>query len=87
MTAKARKFVVFVASLVVLAPTLATLLDVGPMGYHDGTALAVRLVGVLIATASLAACIGIGAYIYWLRVIQPAPRASHVTAAAQTRQA
>ncbi len=77
MTANARKFVVFVASLVVLAPALATLLDVGPMGYHDGTALAVRLIGVLIATASLAACIGIGAYIYWLNVIQPAPRQAH----------
>ena len=44
------------------------------MGYHDGTALAVRLIGVLMATASLAACIGIGAYVYWLNVIQPAPR-------------
>lgn len=79
MTANARKFVVFVASLVVLAPTLATLFDVGPMGYHDGTALAVRLVGVLMATASLAACIGIGAYIYWAHVMQPAPRVTHAS--------
>jgi hypothetical protein len=79
VTANARKFVVFVASLVVLAPTLATLFDVGPMGYHDGTALAVRLVGVLMATASLAACIGIGAYIYWAQVMQPAPRVPHAS--------
>ncbi len=89
MPANARKFIVFVASLVVLAPALATLLDVGPMGYHAGTALAVRLVGVLMATASLAGCIGIGAYIYWLNVIQPAPRVAHtrVSGAPQARRA
>jgi hypothetical protein len=89
VTANARKFIVLVASLVVLAPALATLLDVGPMGYHDGTALVVRLVAVLLATASLAACIAIGAYIYWANVIAPAPRVTpaRIAPAPHTRRA
>ncbi len=87
VTANARKFIVFVASLVVLAPAFATLLDLGPMGYHDGTALVVRLVSVVVATASLAAVFGLGVYLYWLNVIQPAPRPAHLSHAPRAHRA
>jgi len=72
VTARTRNFVLFVLALFVCAPSLATLVDVGPMGYHAGGALLVRLVATFLATTSLAAAVGIGMYLYWLHVISPA---------------
>ena len=47
--------------------------DLGPMGYHSGTALLVRVVALLLASASLTAVFAIAGYLYWLHVIAPAP--------------
>ncbi len=75
MTASYRKFMLIVASLVVSAPSVATMFDIGPMGYHNGTALLVRVIAVFLASTSLATVFGVAGYLYWLHVVAPSPRA------------
>lgn len=63
------------ATMIVATPSLATLLDVGPMGYHVGSALYLRVVGVFLAMTSLATVFAIAGYLYWVRVIVPGQHA------------
>jgi hypothetical protein len=74
VTANARKFIIAVTALFVTGPSLGTLLGFGPMGYHDGAALVVRLVAMFLATSLLALVVGLAMYLYYVNVIAPAPR-------------
>jgi len=74
VTAKSLKFLASLVLYVALVPSVLTLADVTPMGYHDGLDLIVRVVSVLIATALLCGVITYAAALYWVRVVAPAPR-------------
>ena len=76
MTARFRHFILFVTTFALALPSLATLFDVGPMGYHVGTALFVRVIGVFLAMTSLASVFAIAGYLYYMRVMVPAQRAT-----------
>lgn len=78
VTATFRNFVVSVLALIVMSPSLMTIFDVGPMGYHDGLDLLVRVGATLVASMSLAAVCGIAAYLYWVHVIEPGQRTAQV---------
>ena len=74
MTANARKLIIAVTALFVAGPSVGTLLGFGPMGYHAGSELVVRLVAMFLATSLLALVVGLAAYLYYVNVIAPAPR-------------
>ena len=76
MTARLRHFILSATTLLLALPSLATLFDVGPMGYHVGTALFVRVIGVFLAMTSLASVFAIGGYLYWAQVIHPSQQAT-----------
>jgi hypothetical protein len=76
--ASLKNLIIAVAAFVVAAPALAIVFDLGPMGYHTGTALLVRVVAVFLATVSLATVFAVAGYLYWLHVVAPAPRPSRV---------
>lgn len=71
--------------MVVATPSLATLFDVGPMGYHVGMALYLRVIGVFLAMTSLATVFAIAGYLYWVRVIVPSNRSVAQRIADSTR--
>lgn len=79
MTANARKLIVAVTALFVTGPSIGTLLGFGPMGYHAGAELVVRLVAMFLGTSMLALVVGLAAYLYYVNVIVPAPRVRRVT--------
>jgi hypothetical protein len=79
VTASLKNLIIAGAALLVASPALAIVFDLGPMGYHNGTALLVRVVAVFLATCSLAAVIGVAGFLYWLHVVAPAPRAASRT--------
>ncbi|MDP1793144.1 MAG: hypothetical protein Q8K63_03310 [Acidimicrobiales bacterium] len=74
MTANTRKLVIAVTALFVAGPSVGTMLGFGPMGYHGGTQLFVRLVAMFLATSMLALVVGLAGYLYWAHVIAPAPQ-------------
>ena len=74
VTANARKFFTAVTALFVAGPSLGTLLGFGPMGYHAGTELVLRMGAMLLATSMLALVVGLAGYLYYVNVIAPAPR-------------
>lgn len=71
VTARMRHFSLFAGTLVLAMPSLATLFDVGPMGYHVGSELFVRVISLFLAMTSLAGVFAVAGYLYWVRVIHP----------------
>ncbi len=84
MTANARKLIVAVTALLVAGPSLGTLFGFGPMGYHAGSELMVRLVAMFLGTSMLALVVGLAMYLYYVNVIAPAPRMERATVRVRT---
>ncbi len=76
MTAALKNLIIAVAALAVASPALAIVFDLGPMGYHNGAALLVRVIAVFLATFSLVTVLAMAGYLYWLHVVAPSPRNS-----------
>jgi hypothetical protein len=74
VTASLKNLIIAAVALLVASPALAIVFDLGPMGYHNGAALLVRVVAVFLATFSLAAVLAMAGYLYWLHVVAPSPR-------------
>ena len=74
VTARSVKLIASSVLFVALIPTLLTLADATPMGWHDGFALAIRLASMLIATVLLGGVVAYAGALYWVRVVAPAPR-------------
>lgn len=73
MTANARKLIVAVTAMFVVGPSAGTLFGFGPMGYHDGADLMVRLVAVFLATSTFALAVALAGALYYVNVMVPAP--------------
>ena len=78
MTAKSLKLIALSVLYVALVPSVLTLADVTPMGYHDGGALLLRVLVTLVATALLVGVVAYACALYWVRVVAPAPRLPRV---------
>jgi hypothetical protein len=78
VTAKSLKYLASLVLYVALVPSVLTLADATPMGYHDGLALMVRVLSVLVATALLCGVVAYAGALYWVRVVAPAPRLPRV---------
>lgn len=85
MTANARKLLITATALFVAAPSVGTLFGFGPMGYHAGAELVVRLVAMFLGTSMLALVVGLAGYLYYVNVIAPAPRVSRITVRSVSR--
>lgn len=85
VTARMRHFILFAGTMVLAMPSLATLFDVGPMGYHVGAALYLRVVSLFLATTAFAGVFGVAGYLYWVRVIHPSQIARARRIASSTR--
>jgi hypothetical protein len=72
VTASLCRVVRLSVAALVASPAFATFLGFGPMGYHSGIDLLVRVAAVLLGSASLAGVFAIAGYLYWVHVIQPA---------------
>jgi hypothetical protein len=73
VTANAFKTLAATVLAIAAVPSMLTMFDLSPMGYHAGFALTGRVVLLLLATLLWASVVAYAGALYWVNVVRPAP--------------